>query len=438
MFLANLLQEIDNPCTTLEESVQYETEKALMSNHVYNWETAKYGKISWCLDSVDINCLKFFETKFRAIFYDDALKLELDFSSEPTLSSQHVDKEEDLTGDDLKQYEADIEAMNLILISIPNDIYNPVDACQNARDMWNRVKRLMHGTKLSEADRESRFVNEFDKFTAEPGDSLSFMEELEELSANICMMARIQKADSASKDGPSYDSAFISQVWIFLLELVFTLPRELRTSLGVPSNFDQWDPTSLQPFNFSVIVQIDLDETLKQNEILKDQLLEATLTHDVERCVFMCLDSKNNNLNDEIEKAKRESIEIQENLLKRIKILENDFQGCQAQSIDFKLELKHQKEQKDCEHSLKNLCENSWISKMEKLENENVSLEFQVQSLIKECENVKLEYQKLFDSIKKTRTHSQREVNELIKNVNQKTYAYGDVRSQNQDLLITI
>ncbi|GKC16102.1 zinc finger, CCHC-type containing protein, partial [Tanacetum coccineum] len=38
------------------------------------------------------------------------------------------------------------------------------------------------------------------------------MEELEELSANICMMARIQKADSDSEDGPSYDSAFISEV----------------------------------------------------------------------------------------------------------------------------------------------------------------------------------------------------------------------------------
>ncbi|GJZ36636.1 hypothetical protein Tco_0582827, partial [Tanacetum coccineum] len=81
--------------------------------------------------------------------------------------------EDDLTSDDLKQYEEDIEAMNLILISIPNDIYNSVDACQNARDMWNRVKRLMQGTKLGETERESRFVNEFDKINVEPGESLS-------------------------------------------------------------------------------------------------------------------------------------------------------------------------------------------------------------------------------------------------------------------------
>ncbi|GKG02144.1 hypothetical protein Tco_0306849 [Tanacetum coccineum] len=40
--------------------------------------------------------------------------------------------EDDLTGDDLKQYEADIEVMNLIIISIPNDIYNSINSCQTA------------------------------------------------------------------------------------------------------------------------------------------------------------------------------------------------------------------------------------------------------------------------------------------------------------------
>ncbi|GKA74071.1 retrovirus-related pol polyprotein from transposon TNT 1-94 [Tanacetum coccineum] len=57
-----------------------------------------------------------------------------------------MQKEEDLKGDDLKQYEAEIEAMNLILISIPNDIYNYVDACTTAQAMWQRFERLMRGT----------------------------------------------------------------------------------------------------------------------------------------------------------------------------------------------------------------------------------------------------------------------------------------------------
>ncbi|GJY22520.1 integrase, catalytic region, zinc finger, CCHC-type containing protein [Tanacetum coccineum] len=38
--------------------------------------------------------------------------------------------------------------------------------------MWLRVKRLMQGTELSDVDRETRFNNEFDQFTAAPGESL--------------------------------------------------------------------------------------------------------------------------------------------------------------------------------------------------------------------------------------------------------------------------
>ncbi|GJS05483.1 integrase, catalytic region, zinc finger, CCHC-type containing protein [Tanacetum coccineum] len=83
-----------------------------------------------------------------------------------------MQKEEDLRGDDLKHYEAEIEAMNLILISIPNDIYNSVDACKTAKSMWQRVERLMRGTVQTKVDRETRFNNEFYQFVAEPGEAL--------------------------------------------------------------------------------------------------------------------------------------------------------------------------------------------------------------------------------------------------------------------------
>ncbi|GJY25761.1 hypothetical protein Tco_0400487 [Tanacetum coccineum] len=80
--------------------------------------------------------------------------------------------EDDLTGDDLKHYEAEIEVMNLILIPIPNDIYNFVDACKTTQAMWQRVERLMRGTMQNKVDKETRFNNEFDQFVAEPGEAL--------------------------------------------------------------------------------------------------------------------------------------------------------------------------------------------------------------------------------------------------------------------------
>ncbi|GJZ98944.1 retrovirus-related pol polyprotein from transposon TNT 1-94 [Tanacetum coccineum] len=83
-----------------------------------------------------------------------------------------MQKEEDLKGDDLKHYEAEIEAMNLILISIPNDIYNSVDACTTIQAMWQIVECLMRGIVQNKIDRETRFNNEFDQFVAEPGEAL--------------------------------------------------------------------------------------------------------------------------------------------------------------------------------------------------------------------------------------------------------------------------
>ncbi|GKA89013.1 retrovirus-related pol polyprotein from transposon TNT 1-94 [Tanacetum coccineum] len=42
---------------------------------------------------------------------------------------------EDLQGDALLHYDAEMELMNLILLSIPNDIYNSVDSCTSAKDI---------------------------------------------------------------------------------------------------------------------------------------------------------------------------------------------------------------------------------------------------------------------------------------------------------------
>nr|GEV14772.1 reverse transcriptase domain-containing protein [Tanacetum cinerariifolium] len=62
--------------------------------------------------------------------------------------------------------------MNLILISIPNDIYNSVNSRQTLREMWLRVERLMQGTTLIVVDMETPFNNKFDQFIPEPGGSL--------------------------------------------------------------------------------------------------------------------------------------------------------------------------------------------------------------------------------------------------------------------------
>ncbi|GJR90716.1 hypothetical protein Tco_0214727 [Tanacetum coccineum] len=60
----------------------------------------------------------------------------------------------------------------------------------------------------------------------------------------------------------------------------------------------------------------DLCETWKQNELLKDQLVEANLKHEIECCVLLSHECVDNNMKDEIEKGQRDSLEIQEGMQK--------------------------------------------------------------------------------------------------------------------------
>ncbi|GJU53509.1 retrovirus-related pol polyprotein from transposon TNT 1-94 [Tanacetum coccineum] len=442
-----------------------------------------------------------------------------------------MQKEEDLRGDDLKHYEAEIEAMNLILISIPNDIYNSADACTIAQAMWQRVKRLMRGIVQNKVDRETyqaivqgdrvniqskNFGNDGRNIrrsyvqeeiiegnnvqndagniqrtlratssgttandeagvilTDEHNDFLfahaSQMEKIEELnnqeqkyskqpkiinntigddqidsniifnepngdvnSGSVVYDNNVQQQNTVlTKQLESYkekesQSQFIHDRDVIQnleeqrdkLELsVVELKRqtvELQKTQSIlkckiSENEDQYHDTVLDlevraKKNEDVVLKIvfqklflrdikemkdvfdstksDLSKTWKQNKRLKDQLLKEKLKHEIECCVLLSHECVNNNMQDEIERIQRDFIEIQEGMQKRIKILENNVQRCQKQSLDFELQLQHEKERRKCESSLKNVCETSWISKMENLESDNVSLEFQIVQIV--------------------------------------------------------
>ncbi|GKB93040.1 hypothetical protein Tco_0979177 [Tanacetum coccineum] len=80
---------MDNPNITMEEYIRLEKEKARRRGKVYNWETARYGKI-W--DNEDVHDLGLVETEFPAIFFNDTLTSEATLTCEPTVSSLNDNK----------------------------------------------------------------------------------------------------------------------------------------------------------------------------------------------------------------------------------------------------------------------------------------------------------------------------------------------------------
>ncbi|GJZ51997.1 hypothetical protein Tco_0606512 [Tanacetum coccineum] len=209
-----------------------------------------------------------------------------------------------------------------------------------------------------------------------------------------------------------------------------------------------------------VLVENDLDETFKQNELLKDQLLEASLAEDIKNLVITsCVEIRNKDLHDEIDRISKESKDVSnesktadtvcndafgvtQELSKRIVELEKDLSKFEAKSIAFEIALQHksrennslktvQKENENFMASLqlenahlkqtyKDLFESVQRSKVEtnqcdevkvkdnfdEIETKNIELEYRVASLIKENEHLKLTYKNLFDSIKKSRVQT--------------------------------
>nr|GEW50058.1 retrovirus-related Pol polyprotein from transposon TNT 1-94 [Tanacetum cinerariifolium] len=345
----------------------------------------------------------------------------------------------------------------------------------------------------------------------------SRMEEIEELSANICLMARIQPTNQSSDVGPSYDSAFVSEVQSLSINeneeqiypthtkiinstigddqidsnIIFDTPNGNFNSGSVEKDTHVPDLCALEQLarnayqeaekqqifaqKFQKQNKTDNEDTLNDaskgqqkvkektndpiavankqncwtvnyqqiNALYKDFVPQKELSAEQKYFPSFIHSDKNSNATASIPASMpKNPTEIQEGLQAKIKILEKDVQRCEKQSVDFELKLQHEKEKHKWDSTLQNnntkSLDYSWISKMDKLEHENMSLDFQVQSLIKERDNVKIEYQKLFDSIKKTRSQTQKEIDELIAHVSEKTYAYGVIRAENQNLLFII
>ncbi|GKB66981.1 hypothetical protein Tco_0928393 [Tanacetum coccineum] len=71
-----------DPNITMEEYIRLKEEKARRNGNVYNWETAKYGRI-W--DDDDVHNLRS-QTEFLAIVFNDSLTSEVALSREPMVS----------------------------------------------------------------------------------------------------------------------------------------------------------------------------------------------------------------------------------------------------------------------------------------------------------------------------------------------------------------
>nr|GEV72944.1 hypothetical protein [Tanacetum cinerariifolium] len=102
----------------------------------------------------------------RLVFFGDANR---DVNVTETFQEQTDDE---LSEKELKQIEADDQAIQIILLTLPEDIYAAVDSCETAQEIWLRIQQMMKGFDIGIQEKKAKLFNEWERFTSNKGESI--------------------------------------------------------------------------------------------------------------------------------------------------------------------------------------------------------------------------------------------------------------------------
>nr|GFA54806.1 hypothetical protein [Tanacetum cinerariifolium] len=84
----------------------------------------------------------------------------------------HVQTDDELTEKELKQIEADDQAIQTILLGLPEDIYAAVDSYETAQKIWLHVQQMMKGSDIGIQEKKAKLFNEWERFTSTDRESI--------------------------------------------------------------------------------------------------------------------------------------------------------------------------------------------------------------------------------------------------------------------------
>nr|GEW50264.1 hypothetical protein [Tanacetum cinerariifolium] len=80
--------------------------------------------------------------------------------------------DDELTKKELKQIEADDQAIQTILFGLPEDIYAAVDSYETAQEIWLQVQQMMKGFDIGIQENKAKLFNKWERFTFTDGESI--------------------------------------------------------------------------------------------------------------------------------------------------------------------------------------------------------------------------------------------------------------------------
>ncbi|GJS37712.1 gag-pol polyprotein [Tanacetum coccineum] len=90
----------------------------------------------------------------------------------PVPETFHEQTDDELTKVEIKQMEDDDQAIQTILLILPEDIYAAVDSCEVAQEIWLRVQQMMKGSDIGIQEKKVKLFNEWERFTSTNEESI--------------------------------------------------------------------------------------------------------------------------------------------------------------------------------------------------------------------------------------------------------------------------
>ncbi|GJV99281.1 retrovirus-related pol polyprotein from transposon TNT 1-94 [Tanacetum coccineum] len=115
----------------------------------------------------------------------------------PVAAHEEAETIHNMTTENKLYFQAEKEAIFLILTGIGDEIYSTVDACNTAKEMWTAIERLQQGESLNVQDVKTNLFWEFGKFTSRDGESMEsyysrFYKLMNELTRNNLQVSPMQ------------------------------------------------------------------------------------------------------------------------------------------------------------------------------------------------------------------------------------------------------
>nr|GEU64771.1 hypothetical protein [Tanacetum cinerariifolium] len=157
--------------------------------------------------------------------------------------------------------EVDDQAIQTILLGLPEYIYAAVDCCETAQEIWLRVQQMMKGSDIGIQEKKDKLFNEWERFTSNEGESIEsyyhrFLKLMNDLKQNKHFPEKIAKFSDDTT--PSVACKFLNEV----KSTIVTLQRVVKHRMTLETH--NWSSFAHQELhkivkdeNFPIVNQVD-------------------------------------------------------------------------------------------------------------------------------------------------------------------------------------